>query len=86
MPYITSDQYNMVRDILEPKIPRDNVGLRELQARIFALNRKIRAVPGDSPTPEWRKLVSQQKILTDAYWAAANGLAKLSEKPQQNSG
>ncbi len=67
MPHITAKQYEMVKHILEPKPPQNRPEQISLRNRIFALNKKIRSVPGNSPTPEWRVLMAQHAQLEAAY-------------------
>lgn len=43
--------------------------LRELEERIFALNRQIRRLLGVEPTPEWRALVQRKDRLVREYHA-----------------
>lgn len=68
MPYITAADFQKVQHLIVPGSQSNEV-LR-LEAELYALNRRIRALPGTEPTPEWRALKDEHARRLVAYHAA----------------
>lgn len=68
MPYITAADFQKVRHLIGPEPQSSEV--ERLEAELFALNRRIRALPGTEPTPEWRALKDEHARRLAAYRAA----------------
>lgn len=67
MPYITAADFQKVQHLIVPG-DQSNEVLR-LEAEIYALNRRIRALPGTEPTPEWLALKDEHAKRLAAYRA-----------------
>lgn len=48
-------------------LPQVRSEASRLEDEIYALNRKIRALPGAEPTPEWRQLKDEHARLVHRY-------------------
>jgi hypothetical protein len=64
MPFITDEDYAQVRGLLT-RSP-----LREMEEDIYALNRRIRALPDDAPEHEWRAMKKRHDQMLAAYRSA----------------
>lgn len=58
MPYITTEEYKVVRKILAPEVPQGGEA-DDLERAIYTLNQQIKDLPGTGPTEEWRDLLFQ---------------------------
>lgn len=70
MPYITASEFKMVRHLIEPHRPSNDTELLRLERDIFALNKQIKALPDEGPTPTWHALIETHRRMLAAYRAA----------------
>lgn len=54
----------------QPAHPAPRPDLRIMEQEIYALNRRIRAVPGDEVTDEWLALMAKHRRLLERYHRA----------------
>lgn len=66
MPYISANEFKMVKHILAPEFPQGK-DADELESAIYAINQQIKDLPGDGPTEEWRNLLAQRDRFVIAY-------------------
>lgn len=69
MPYISVKDYARIRHLIKPQVPQVSAEVKAMEQSIYALNRRIRNLPGDNPTPEWTELMEQHGRLLAAYRA-----------------
>jgi hypothetical protein len=68
MPYVSASDYSRVRHLIRPELEADNPSaLRRMEADIYALNKRIRSLPGSGPTPIWRELMERHRRLLEVY-------------------
>ena len=70
MPYVSKRQYERLERQITPKAPVNKAEVVALEEEIFALNKRIRALPGSEPNPEWLALMEKHSRLVEAYHQA----------------
>ncbi len=69
MPYLTAVEYKRAKRLIKKK-PVNRQKLALLEEKIYALNKRIRNVPGTEPNAEWLDLMAQHRILVHVYHQA----------------
>jgi hypothetical protein len=67
MPYVSAADFSLVRSMIAPERPQNDADIKVLENQIYSLNRQIKALPGTSPTPEFRALVLAHDRLLFTY-------------------